>query len=737
MKYDKGFSRIADISSIGIPSGPKDNTLEDLTSEAVEIQDSVYNESNEVLEREEPESSEVLEYEETEYYLKLIERIWNGEIFEYFELSDLSELKSEIRKAISILKWSKQEEFIDSHIQNGPVPLDEFEKEFQQKESRINALFVYQLIQKEVELYFQTYGKPENNDYFSPEYFRGEFFQNYAYALSCSCFNRKGYNELQDCYKDLETLFSIGSFDEFGEKLLNEALNDLLELKKRFLRDFSEESNYINLVYTFIAFLEEMKANNWQFNKEDIEKLRDFYKYKGFPKNSNFPTVCQRIDFAIRKHRNPSAITGGLLSTKDIAQIVIAQNIIRSAYGAGGRILNSDIQKLKETSSYLKDVIKYKAGLLTLEENDILKQIICELEVIVDKELVFTMEKDKMQMDILVKEASLISSDLARNFKKSIHHNLKNSNEKHVAPTEIYDPLVWSSKIKEESRKSVEVDEKVRQEEVFFKKVKYIEENPSFDYLFAQTMNFDQKLEEINMAEDEEDMAHFLQILSELKLPSIQRVDDWFENDLERYLLVKIAYKYRKIKKDKGSFTSEIDTYLQDYKNEKRKFKEKIIHLLILRDSVSRVYLEKNKSSISKRLFDVYAETKQFLRQTEIYKVENEASFTEFLINVESLYDQGILLKIGEKVFKTTIHSIDEQTTSTESFIKDAKRLGEQIISFASTKNLKTEYLLSEEQIDKLIKVVDFAYDLQLVFPSFDSLYSKTMVHSAISKLKA
>ncbi len=719
----KGFRRDIDVSGVGIPN---------LSKEGRSLEDSLIQEEIDSINKGVLNISGSLEKENES---ELIRHILEGNIFEIYDFKDIKQIEVAISKALISLKKIKQADFISDFNGVGPIPLAEFEQMFRKRVQRILALYNYQKQQAEIEYFFQTYGTEENKRFIASKNFENNFLDSYALTISSSCFNSDGFSKLSDTFRFMEAIFFNGTFDEYGEALLKKSLDELTKITSKFNRSFSEEysENYIDLVASFKELLEKISQNNWEYDKEDVENLRELYKIKE-TEDESFNLVCAQVKKAVREHRNPSSMAGGLLSQGDILQIIWAQNLIRNAFGSNGIILNSDLKKLSEISKYLQDVFSYKAGLLTVEQNETLLQIITKIEAITHPSLLIQTIEDPMKTRILEIEARKINDQKYKGFRSSIKNYHQVSSDKKASPTTILDPLILSAKQDEEDSKRVKIDENIFKETEFYKKIKYVSGSPNFDYLYAQAQNFLSKIDDLKLYEKREEMAQFLKELSAMKLPSISKLDAYLSNDLERLLLIMFAYEYKVSESEGADFKKDITKYFTRYKFIKEKLKKDIFRYVLFQSLMSKTFSGvRSLFEANKILINSYPELKEIV-QANFSETSSQNIFSDFVIDLEALYIEYLLVKTGEQLFAINFFESLSLNPEENSFIDDLRKIIDKIIYFTSPKNLKPSYVLDNEQFEKIKKLVEFSFELQRFFPTFDSFYGKPMVLSALSK---
>ncbi|MDX9971124.1 MAG: hypothetical protein RBS56_04445 [Candidatus Gracilibacteria bacterium] len=668
---------------------------------------------------------------------ELLKIVLNGNIFDFYDYEGEKDLEEQIALALEEYRREERSAFIERY--NVRVPMGDFDANFTQKRERIVQLYKFQKAVAESTNVFNFYNTREWERIISKDYFKTDFLRNFVFAISFNAFNTEGFKELMDTHEYLEDIFSKGSFDEFGASLLKEALEEyrsmLLGVNRKF-PDISDE--FITVLISIVKLLESLEKKNFRFEKSDIIRLRNAYRYNKH-NFSEFTEIGLKLKEAIIKYRNPTIISSGLLSTNDVSQITIALNILRSTVGRSGLIRVVDLDKLREISTYLDDVYKFKAGLLTIQENEILKQLVCNLKILVQKSNVFGLSLSNKQRDLILDEVKLLGKGLYEQTKSMLDIYKKPIMENTLSPTMIFDPLVLSLKFGEETRKTVEVDDQVHKEDIFLRKIKYVRESPAFDYLYAQKIMFENKLRECEEALEKQDMQKLMEEISSMELPNPIKMEDYFDNDLERYLILEMAHIYEELKKQGVSFTQNISEHLFEFENEKEELKPKLLRMSLLSYAIANIFASQDKThNQTHKINSIYGDIKRYVLSQNEKTDPRKVEFTEFLSTMESLYILSSVFDIGSQIFNFEIYSYDPGHRANEIFTMDAKRFIESLIYFASTRNFKKDFVLDPETHRRLEKVVKFALDLKLIFPSFDdSVTSRKMAELALKKFKS
>lgn len=666
----------------------------------------------------------------------LLNIVRNGKIFNFYDIDSPIVLEEQVSLALEDYRREERASFIDRY--NIRVPMADFEANFEQKRLRIVTAYKFQKAVAEVEKMFSYYNTPEWEKKISTNHFKTDFLRTYVFATSFKAFNSEGFKELRETHDHLEEIFSKGSFDEFGSSLLKEALEEYKAMLSGVNRKFPEISDeFIGVLIAIVQLLENLQKKNFRFDKNDIVRLRNAYK---FSKHNvpEFSEIGLKLKEAIVKYRNPTIISSGLLSINDVSQITIALNILRRAVGGNGLIRVVDLDKLREISAYLDDVYKFKAGLLTIQENEILKQLVCNLKVLVRESNIFGLSHSKTEKDILLNEVKLLGRGVYEQTKAMLDLYKKPIMDGPIAPTMIFDPLVLGLKFGEETRNTVEVDEKVHKEDIFLRKVKYVRESPAFDYLYAQKSLFENLIIESEQAIEQQDMVKLMEKISRMELPDPIKMEDYFENDLERSLILEMAYIYEELKKQGVSFTQNISEHLLEFEEQKEELKPKLLRLSLLSYAIKNIFSSQdNAIKKTHKINSIYSEIKRFVFGLNENADPRRLEFSEFINTMESLYLLSLVFEVGSQVFNYEIYSYNPGLRVSEAFTIDAKKFIESLIFFASTRNFKQDYILDEESHKRLEKVVKFALDLKLIFPSFDdSVTSRRMAELALRKFE-
>ncbi len=491
--------------------------------------------------------------------------------------------------------------------------------------------------------------------------------------------------------------------------------------------------DFLQMITEVRALIVSLKENDWNFEGEDLDFLRKVYKYKKYPPESNFPQIAESIEKAIRIHSKPSAISEGLLSPGDIEQINLAKNIIRNAFGAGGIIAKSDIHLLESIAKYIQDVIRLKKGLLSEKEIQTMKQIVCEIEVVCTKEYRFSPEVGEAELEIFLDTCSKKSDEAFAKAKKEIRQYKKSKFESAKNPTNILEPYMLSQMVEEKN--GVLVEEKLRTSGAFVQTINYCVKSPNFNKVLSEALEFENLLQEIESAEDTENFEEMVELLQKLNLPSPSNLGGFLENDIERHLYIIFAKKYFEAKQ-KGKqeyFEKNIPFYIQDFESKKAALIKKILHLSTLKHGVLEAFTNfSDRKTSGRKTYEVYLEMKK--SSSTHLKGQGQSPFENFVIDANDFYTLKTLIGIGEKVFDLSLSEIDPLSETDKTLLDDSEKFLSNIIDFSSPKYFKAEYLLEPQDIERLRKVADFCYEIKDLHPSFNSLYSRRIVKSAINK---
>jgi hypothetical protein len=731
---NKTFSRTDDLSRAGIVRLPDPNgeSLENIPQvPPTEISAISTKVKNKIVTRT-IEERERQEAEELSLKMTLIRRILDGEIFEYYDFSSARELEKEIVLAIQAFKQAKWADFVAQH--ETTVPRDEFEILFEKRKERIITLYKYQKTQAEIDLVFQRQNTPEWQIMTKKEYFQTSFIPKYFILSSTKCFNYEGFIELSETHSYLEELFAKGSFNEFGASLLSESIEQIhLLLDSITIRfpDYSDE--FVTFLSTLNEVLENIQNNNWKFEKRDIDFLREAYKTINIYNDSVFSAIAKKIKEAIRRYRNPSIIDSGLLSENDKNKILLAYNIIRNTMGNGGQIRNVDLKQLQAIKTHIEDVLKFKDGLLTYQEIDTLKQLSCNLTILTDPVNYFAYNEELVKSKALLTESELMGKkhfDYIKSLRKEMNSPIQ---EFQIGATTIFDPLILEGK----TESTIQVDESIHKEETFLRKIKYIKNSPLFNFLVSQSQEFFETLDAFEKSLLENDINKTLDLLKKLEIPDSIRIMDFIDNNLERSLLVEMAFIDLALSKQDVYFADNVSEHFKFFQEKKKELFQKIITASIFQQSIANIFVPNSyiNRNLDSAIFANYSELKKSLIFFLEFDKDLMQEYLDFLIEIEALFIQKMIFETGNALYGYELHDFDPQNVPKDNFISESKKILDKLLFFASPRNFRPEFKMDEILLAKLRKVITFATDLKLIFSTLDdSLISNAMLENAIKR---
>ncbi len=723
--------RGGEVSSIGIQrprpqKSPEQPDVMDLTPFAKEISSRAYETISQSAQDEEAEA-----YDQ---FLQIVQNIFNGELYKDYDYTAFSALSKQIK---AILPAYREQEYKDFKNLEGPVAIEQFDHYFRNKIERLAKYFDFQRRMSKIHHFSEEVGGDARQEFVRQDSFDKEFITDFARTINYSCFNIQGFEELKKSHEELDALFSNGKFDSTGISLLENARSGLPSLMVSLSRDFTGISDdVVGLFHNTQGILQRIKEKNWTFEGDDLTILRQFYKldnpFEDQKPKRLFQHCVQNIEQAIRRHSQPSMIMEGLLSADNIAQINLAKNIIRNAYGEGGIIANSDLESIGNTAMYLKDVLREKQGLLTEKEIEIIRQIICEIEVICNPEYRFG---PTVNIGLFLETCANKSPETLAIAKRELRKHRQPSYQQGRSTTVLEPSLLRAA----QERNGIVVDQNLQTDAGYLQKIKYCAGSQNFDKVLSESLEFENLLREIAEAEESHKFDELVNLLYRLNIPPIFNLEVFIENDLERHLIARFAQQYRGLesKEEQKAFEEKFETHRKNFEIQKALLIEKLLHIATLKH----VFIDDfdsdmdPKTKIILSFFDAFK-----FRQGLFEKYNNptnEKTFKNLILYAQELNTLDTLLAMLKKIFGIEIEQIFKDNlkplqNAIEDFI-----LG--ICDFASQRNFRAEYIQNSTEIAKLRKIANFCIEIRSRFPSDDksAAYTKKILNDSISKFDA
>jgi hypothetical protein len=495
----------------------------------------------------------------------IIAYLENGQFFDYFE----EDYKDTLRQAYADYREIARLEFIQKSPEDSIIPIEVFDKEFEAKQQRWNALLNYQYLSKQLESFFV---KAEFTNFSESDY--EKYSKAYLTLIHREFFNENGFEELLGTHAYIEQLFSNGVFTEKGRQLLQKVLADCQIIFGKLNKQiFGVSDDFVGYMQNLIALLTALEEKDWKFTQQELKFLEKCCQRLTVPQelSKNMQNVFKMIQDAIQNQKIEGILNSGLLSSKDLNQIETARRIIKESKEQNGFISIVNKEKLQEISSYLRTVLQYKAELLTREECSMLEGFIAKLKSLLNKKNRFGFSERPEMTAYFSKNLERVAQQKFNNTIRTLKTACAGSPD----PTRIFDEFIIGQKVSEET---VYVNESLRKEEAFLRRIKYIAKSSSYNRLQLDVPKFFSLLSGLYKNLIDCNYEELLKAMTKIETSSSEKFEDFFLNDLERNLLIKYAFIYKNISEDED-FESKIQQQHLAFENEKAKFKRMIAEL--------------------------------------------------------------------------------------------------------------------------------------------------------------
>jgi len=659
------------------------------------------------------------------------EDVLNGLYFDGVDSMDLIAYYSDyfpIYKHYLKYEYLKETEFSEMEVD---VILDKIE-------SRIFSLLSFQAAINELKIIISEYesvgGELAENDV-RLEIVRSEKFSSYLNSFAklfySDWFCGDGFRILEKMHVYLDKLYAReGQIKIPGRGILTDAEGYLLNFLAKISMNPAISDDIVSEISGWHDVIKKLRENAWNYTAEDVEALTSAYKY--FNNDAVFVdigdyknTIGSKIEEVVRKFRDPNVgenVTALTDEDKDIINAV--REVVRSAYGAEGRIKKVDLKYLNSLKDRIRNLLLQKGeGLMSVEEYKLFNNVLDDLNLLLDSNKL-SINWDIDAVIIMRRMAELRSSRAKELLDNALKNFLVSSFEVSRAKTMMLGTNINSadvSKYLDSLRKSGTNSDSVdfdfsgdfSEQLTFFRKIEELRSRGISKNLLIEAKTLFSKLLSLQNLDLQSEFSDFLGKYETVGMPDFNELEKYLTTSISRMSLILIVHDLDK------SESEDIEGAHLKYLELMAKVRQAVWHYVL---SYTVYFAMTTKGSLSYTIqgfmdnqFDLY-----------LGDFEKLSEFDNFIAEVRVI---NVMRTINGLVSKNPRLS---NMNFSDSFLDRVDKFLDSLMKFAYD-----DYQLEAIDVNRVKCAIDFCLDLKEKFPRNEkSVLPGHIYYSALENLK-